>query len=202
MGRDKALISFAGELLLERVCRLVSGTADPVIVVAAQDQQVPDLSFPVHLIRDELPDHGPLAGFVSGLNCLSRHHSEFTHPDMVFLGSCDAPFLNADVMNRQTCMLQEKLDSFDGHVVLDRNGTMQPFHGVYSMKVDRIARRVLESGRRSLHALTNELRLLQTPADFFSDADPELLFLKNINTIEELAEARAVWDGRTDEPAR
>ena len=43
MGRPTAWLPFAGELMLPRVVRLLSQAVDPVIVVAAPDQEVPPL---------------------------------------------------------------------------------------------------------------------------------------------------------------
>ena len=53
MGRPKAWLPFAGELMLPRVVRLLGQAVGPVVVVAAPDQDVPPLSPEVAVVRDE-----------------------------------------------------------------------------------------------------------------------------------------------------
>src|SRR5438309_1987872 len=53
MGRPKAWLPIAGELMLPRVVRLLSQVVAPVVVVAAPEQDVPPLPAEVTLVRDE-----------------------------------------------------------------------------------------------------------------------------------------------------
>ena len=43
MGRPKALLPFGPEVMLERVVRILSAVARPIVVVAAPDQELPPL---------------------------------------------------------------------------------------------------------------------------------------------------------------
>jgi molybdenum cofactor guanylyltransferase len=54
MGRPKAWLPFAGELMLPRVVRLLGEVVAPVVVVAAPGQDVPPLPAGVEVVRDEL----------------------------------------------------------------------------------------------------------------------------------------------------
>ena len=69
MGTDKALLRFAGKTLLESVIEQVRlGIGEgPIVVVAAPQQQLPDL-FGVEVIRDEETHPGPLAGLVKAFS--------------------------------------------------------------------------------------------------------------------------------------
>ena len=43
MGRPKAWLPFGGELMLPRIVRILREVVEPVVVVAASDQEVPPL---------------------------------------------------------------------------------------------------------------------------------------------------------------
>ena len=70
MGRPKAWLPFAGEIMLPRVARLLSEAVRPLVVVAAPDQDVPPLPDNVTLVRDEEKGRGPLQGLKAGLEAL------------------------------------------------------------------------------------------------------------------------------------
>src|SRR2546423_13915019 len=70
MGRPKAWLPFAGELMLPRVVRLLEEAVRPIVVVAAPDQEVPPLPPHVAIVRDEEKGRGPLQGLAAGLAAL------------------------------------------------------------------------------------------------------------------------------------
>src|SRR5436190_24348451 len=87
MGRPKAWLPFAGELMLPRVVRLVSEVVSPVVVVAAPGQELPPLPPGTILAHDTEDDRGPLQGLVAGLAALPDG------TDAAYVSSCDAPLL-------------------------------------------------------------------------------------------------------------
>src|SRR4051812_40881937 len=87
MGRPKAWLPFGGEVLLQRVVRVLGEVVDPVIVVAAPDQDVPPLLPGVGIVRDELAYLGPLNGLAAGLAALTGR------AQIAYLSSCDVPYL-------------------------------------------------------------------------------------------------------------
>src|SRR5438132_1025759 len=87
MGRAKAWLPFAGEIMLPRVTRLVGEAVEPVVVVAAPEQELPALPPGVTVVRDAERDRGPLQGLAAGLTALAGR------ADAAFLSSCDVPFL-------------------------------------------------------------------------------------------------------------
>src|SRR4051794_21124741 len=87
MGRPKAWLPFAGELLLPRVVRLVREAVAPVVVVAAADQELPPLPDEVQVVRDEQKGRGPLQGLAAGLASLAGR------VEAAYVSSCDVPFL-------------------------------------------------------------------------------------------------------------
>src|SRR5438270_743027 len=94
MGRPKAWLPFGGELMLQRVVRVLRQVVDPVVVVAAPGQDVPPLPSDVGIVRDEVEGKGPLGGLVAGLAALEEK------ADAAYLSSCDVPFLKAEFVER------------------------------------------------------------------------------------------------------
>src|SRR4029077_1739846 len=82
MGRPKAWLPFAGELMLPRVVRLLGKVVEPIVVVAAPDQDVPPLPADVAIVRDAEKGRGPLQGLLAGLNSLQ------CKADAAYLSSC------------------------------------------------------------------------------------------------------------------
>src|SRR5919108_6298616 len=70
MGRPKAWLPFAGEVMLPRVVRLLGEAVAPVVVVAAPGQDVPELPAGIEIVRDPEPGRGPLQGLAAGLVAL------------------------------------------------------------------------------------------------------------------------------------
>jgi molybdopterin-guanine dinucleotide biosynthesis protein A len=85
MGRDKALLEIAGEALIDRTVRLAASVASHVRVVGGADR-LAGRGF--EILRDEIPNAGPLAGIATALNAT-------TH-DWNLILACDLPYLTRD----------------------------------------------------------------------------------------------------------
>ena len=94
MGRPKAWLPFAGEIMLPRVVRLLRQVVSPIVVVAAPEQDIPPLPDEVRIIRDEEKGRGPLQGLAAGLTALAGT------ADAAYLTSCDVPFLQPAFVRR------------------------------------------------------------------------------------------------------
>ena len=70
MGRPKAWLPFGVETMLQRVVRILREVVEPVVVVAAPNQDVPALPAGVEIVHDEVEGKGPLAGLAAGLAAL------------------------------------------------------------------------------------------------------------------------------------
>ena len=53
MGVPKATLPFGSEAMLQRVLRLLGGVVQPLVVVTAPDQKLPNLPDDVLIARDE-----------------------------------------------------------------------------------------------------------------------------------------------------
>ncbi len=70
MGRPKAWLRLGSETLLQRVVRRLEPVASPLVVVAAEGQDLPDLAGKARVVRDRVPGQGPLEALRTGLEAL------------------------------------------------------------------------------------------------------------------------------------
>lgn len=178
MGRDKATLPFHGEPLLCRVVARVCEAVDELVVVARPGQELPELPPGVRVVRDEVPDQGPLGGLVPGLAAISA--------PVAFATACDVPFLSARVVE----LLFERLGTHDV-AVAEAEGFLHPLCAVYRTGVRDALASLLAAGRLRpvfLYDLRPTLRVSEAE---LRAVDPDLLSLANLNTRESYAAALA-----------
>jgi molybdopterin-guanine dinucleotide biosynthesis protein A len=188
MGRPKEWLPLGNEPLLLRTCRVVSGCAAPVLVLARdQTQRLPPLPTGVELLSDERQDAGPLAGLVQGMRHLAEHH-HFDAGDAVVLTACDQPFLTTSFLAGLASHLGEH-----SVVMPRRDGHLQPLAAVYRVGLLPVATRLLASGSGTPRDLvaTGSARVLDG-ADL-DNLDPDGHCLGNVNTPEDYDRAVARW---------
>jgi molybdopterin-guanine dinucleotide biosynthesis protein A len=88
MGGPKAWLTLGPEFFLERVVRILKDVVDPIVVVAAEGQDLPVLPESVVIVRDHVPERGPLQGLATGLEALTDDI------ELAYLSATDAPLIN------------------------------------------------------------------------------------------------------------
>jgi molybdopterin-guanine dinucleotide biosynthesis protein A len=171
MGRPKALLPFGDEVLLQRVVRVLRGVVDPVVVVAAPGQELPDLGG-ILIARDDREFLGPLNGLAAGLAALDGR------ADVAYASACDAPFLTGDFIRR----VLGHLEGVDV-AMPDVGGLRHPLAAGYRLSVRPAVRALLDRGSRRLLDLTDVCRTRLVAESELIDLEP----LRNLNTPEEYA---------------
>jgi molybdopterin-guanine dinucleotide biosynthesis protein A len=183
MGGRKDGLPFGEATLLQRALRLGAGISDDVLLACGRWPAPVDRPPGVRLVSDDPRAEGPLSGLLAGL-AAARH-------DACLLLPCDMPFARADVAGRLVAratgnMLVAALQGPRGR---------EPFHAVWRRGALPLLEAVAARGERSLQAALDALAarnaLATVPASDFADLDPELAFLVNVNTADDLAAARA-----------
>jgi molybdopterin-guanine dinucleotide biosynthesis protein A len=184
MGQPKAWLPFAGETMLARVVRLLGEVVDPIVVVAAREQQVPPLPAIVQVVRDEERDRGPLQGLAAGLAAL---------PDPVeaaYLSSCDVPFLRPMFVRRLIKLLGEHA------ICVPQVGDHHhPLAAVYRRDVKEVVNRLLDQNRLRPFFLFEAVPTRVVQQAELADVDPTFETLRNLNTLEDYRRALAEVDG-------
>jgi len=117
MGRAKAFLPYAGTTIIGHLISSMENLFDEVLLVANEPDNYLDLGPDV--VRDMLPNRGPLCGILSGL--LTAKH------DKVFVTACDMPLFNKDLIEK----LELESKGFDITVVAHEE-RLEPLIGIYS----------------------------------------------------------------------
>ena len=178
MGRPKAWLPFGDEVLLQRVVRTLRTVVEPVVVVAAPQQDLPSLPPEVLVARDEREHLGPLNGLAAGLTALSGR------VDLAYLSSCDVPFLRAGFVRRVVGQLGEC-----DVCIPDVGGYKHPLAAAYRISVLPSVYELLAGGRLRPVFLTERLPTRVLTESNFADVDPNCQSLRNLNTPEDYEQA-------------
>ena len=190
MGSPKALLKFGAETMLQRVVRLLATVVSPIVVVAAPQQSLPDLSEDVIVTRDEQEGRGPLEGLRAGLKALPGTVA------IAYVTSCDVPLLVPG-------FVRHMIDLVTDHdiAVMEIEGFPHPLSAVYRRKTLPHVEALLAHDRLRPVFLFDAVRTRRVqPAEMIT-ADPELRTLRNLNTREEYLEALAIAGLRETRPA-
>ena len=180
MGTPKPWLPFGPETMLERIVRIVREVVEPVVVVAAPGQRLPDLPAGVRILHDEEPDLGPLGGLAVGLSALSRD------VDAAYVTSCDVPLL-------RPAFVQRMIDELGAHeLVIPRDGDYHhPLAAVYRTALAERVRRLVAERRLRPVFLLDEADARIVEVDALRDVDPGLDSLRNVNRPEDYRAALA-----------
>jgi molybdopterin-guanine dinucleotide biosynthesis protein A len=179
MGRPKAWLPFGGELMLQRVVRILGEVVDPVVVVAAPGQDVPPLPEHIEIARDENKARGPLEGLAAGLRVMSR-----LGVDAAYISSTDSPFLRASFIRRVIEQLGEAAIA-----VPYVNERHHPLAAVYRTAVLAEIERLLAADRLRPIFLFDAVTTRPIAASELESADPELRSLRNLNSPDDYENA-------------
>lgn len=187
MGRDKASLAVAGETMLERTVRALSGVARPVVIAAAVGQKLPDAVLRwssgdptapvgVQVVRDGIAAQGPLAGLAAA------HAVLIGRAEVAFVCACDVPLLKPSVVVRMV----ELLNGFEA-VVIEAHGRRHPLTAAYRVSALAKAGELLAQGERRAMALLDALRVRVIGPAELTSVDPDLSCLRNMNSPQEYA---------------
>jgi molybdenum cofactor guanylyltransferase len=179
MGTPKALLPFGPETMLQRVVRIAHQVVSPIVVVAADDQPLPELPAAVIVTRDEQPLRGPLEALRAGLKALP------SGIDCAYVTSCDVPLL-------ETGFIRQMLEFANGHdiAVVEIGGFAHPLSAVYRRTVLPVVETLLASNRLRPAFLFELVHTRRVGPEQIT-ADPELRTLRNLNTRDDYERALA-----------
>jgi molybdopterin-guanine dinucleotide biosynthesis protein A len=141
MGRDKALLVFEGERLIDRAIQRLAPHCREVLVASGDGRR---LDVPVMQIADDPAVEGPLAGLLAGLDAAGSAD--------VAVVSVDAPFIDLAVL--ALCQRLRGAAPVAAPVV---DGVVQPLHAVWDRSAALALRRAAAAGERSPRRLVTHL---------------------------------------------
>jgi len=170
MGRDKALLPWAGTTLLRHALFRLQAVCGDVRILSGAEPRYTDYGVAVH--TDVVPDAGPLGGVHAGLLNLRA-------PLGLFLG-VDTPLIPAALLGA----LLAAADEYDA-VVPVVGGRPEPLCAVYRNTCLEPVQRCLETGGRKMTSFWPEIRVRTLGhEELAAFGDPVELF-RNLNTPED-----------------
>jgi molybdopterin-guanine dinucleotide biosynthesis protein A len=144
---------------------------EPLWVVAAPDQRLPDLPDGVRAARDDRRGRGPLEAIHAGLRAVEGT------ADAAYVTSCDVPLLVPAFVERMLGM------AADHRVVVPVDERFQhPLAAVYRTDVLPQLEQLRAAGRMRPVFLFDLVDTLRVPVDDLREVDPDLATLANVNT--------------------
>jgi molybdopterin-guanine dinucleotide biosynthesis protein A len=181
MGQPKAWLPFGPERMLQRVVRLLSEVAHPIVVVAAPGQEHPPLPGSVTVIRDRVSGRGPLQGLAAGFAALPGA------VEFAYATATDVPFLHPAWITRLRELIADRdlaIPFVDGH--------HHPLAALYRPRAVLPAiETLLGEDRLRLGLLMQSVQTRVVQPDELRDIDRGLLTLRNLNTPEDFERALA-----------
>lgn len=189
MGEDKALKTFLGRPLIERVIERLSPIADEVIVTTNHPEDYSFLN--LRLIPDLKPGRGALGGLYTAITSASN--------PMVAVVACDMPFASASFFEAATkLMIQETADvviarEAPGAEGAGKSGGFEPLHALYRRETCLPAiEAAIAADQWKVIAWFPEVKVRVLTPDEIKQFDPSGLAFWNVNTPEEFMEAEKI----------
>lgn len=174
MGRPKWSLPFGGETFLERTLRILKPVVGLRLVVAAADQQLPQLPAGVSVVRDQFPEKGPLGGISAGLDALAALDDP---PAAAYVTGCDVPLLRPEFV----AAIASELGDYDLAVPRE-DRFFHPLAAVYRVSLAETARKLVQADRLRLQFLIEAACSRIINVDDLRRVDPDLESLRNANT--------------------
>jgi molybdopterin-guanine dinucleotide biosynthesis protein A len=187
LGTDKAFVELGGKTLLQTAVEAVRGALPlaPITAVAGSSTQfaISSIAADVPFIFDLHEGRGPLGGIHAALS--------YAKTPWIFALACDYPFVSDELIN----LLVEKVsDEFGAVVPEQQDGRMQPMCGFYKVDAARsVVEEIIERPRMPppMHEIVDQLNPRVIKFEEYSFLNGSADFFLNINTVEDLENARA-----------
>jgi molybdopterin-guanine dinucleotide biosynthesis protein A len=177
MGEDKALKTFLGRPLIQRVVERIGRIADEIIVTTNRPADYDFLD--LRLVSDLKPDRGALGGLYTAIASANR--------PIVAVVACDMPFASARLLEAASRILVEE----EADVVIAKGEEgYEPLHAVYRRETCLPAiEAAIDADQWKVIAWFPQVKVRVLTAAEVESLDPDHLAFWNVNTPEEFAKA-------------
>jgi molybdopterin-guanine dinucleotide biosynthesis protein A len=179
MGTDKSFVELAGTPLIEHLMARVDGLGR-IILITNRPNDYAHLGLPMH--RDVIPEKGSLGGIYSAI-----HHSQ---SEWTLTLACDMPFVSTDLLRYMIGLRDESLD-----VIVPRvENYPQGLHALYRRTCLDAIRAKIDADRLKVIGFYGDVRVRYLDESEYAEFDPAGKSFFNVNTPQELEEARQHYD--------
>jgi molybdopterin-guanine dinucleotide biosynthesis protein A len=180
MGEDKALKTFLGRPLIERVVERLSPIADELTVTTNRPHDYRFLD--LRLVSDIKPGRGALGGLYTAIASAS-------HP-IVAVVACDMPFASPTLLRAASRLLVEE----NADVVIPKSSEgYEPLHAIYRRETCLPAiEAAIEADQWKVIAWFPQVKVRLLTPEEMREHDPSGLAFWNVNTPEEFSKAEEI----------
>ncbi len=183
-GQDKALVSLGGEVMLARMCRLVTEATGSATIVA--DRQRPYAEFGAPVIEDLWPGEGPLGGIVTALLAAQKSEAKC---EWNLIVSCDMPFLTREFLKH---LAARALASAQQAVVPQSAHGREPLCACWRTSAAGELQNAFAGGMRRVNDALKQLRTEVLDEADWKRFDSAGRLFWNMNTAADHAEAQRI----------
>ena len=179
MGEDKALKSFLGRPLIQRVIERLSPIADELIVTTNRPAEYERFALNLRLVADLKPGRGALGGLYTAI-------ASATSP-LVAVVACDMPFASTMFFEGARRLMVE--DEADVVIAKSEEG-YEPLHALYRRETCLPAiESAISADQWKVISWFPQVKVRTLTPDEVKSFDPSSLYFWNLNTPEEFVEA-------------
>lgn len=174
--KDKSCLEIAGEKIISRIIRQLSGLFSEIFIITRTPENHPDLN--VRLVSDIYQQRSSLTGIHAALS-----HSETEH---VFITACDSPFLNQNLVAKLISFLSPDDDVL---IPIRKNKRYEPLCAVYSKRCLPFIEKNINNEILQIIRFFPEVNVHAVDVEILQQHDNDLESFINVNTPEELSKA-------------
>jgi molybdenum cofactor guanylyltransferase len=177
MGTDKAFVQLANKPLIQHVIERTANLGqDETLLITNQPDTYAHLNLP--MFTDVHPDKGSLGGIYTALTYAKNPYT--------LVVACDMPFINDKLIRFMMSQLTNSID-----IVVPRvDGYPQGLHAIYNKTCLVPIKEQLEANRLKIIRFYDRVKVRYLDETDYETYDPEYQSFTNLNTPEELDEAR------------
>jgi molybdopterin-guanine dinucleotide biosynthesis protein A len=175
MGTDKSFVRVLGRPLIEDIVAQTAEVGAETLIVTNRPDDYRYLGLP--LFTDILPDKGALGGIYTALHSSTQPHT--------LCVACDMPFVVRPLLDFLIGLISE------GDAIIPRlKGEAEPFRAVYARACLAPIRAALDAGQMRVISFFPAVRVRFVDEPELDRFDPQHLSFFNVNTPEDLEQAR------------
>jgi molybdopterin-guanine dinucleotide biosynthesis protein A len=175
-GQNKALIEIGGRRVMDWLMAVLAPRFDEIILVTNEPLRY--LEWDMVIATDHFDQRSSLTGIHAGLFTASQPH--------VLVTACDMPFI-------QSAMIELLLDALAPHldVIIPKTELgFEPMMAIYSKRCLKPMEAALKKRQYQIQRIFHQVRTLRIEEPELRRCDAELISFYNLNSPEDLAEAK------------
>jgi molybdenum cofactor guanylyltransferase len=177
-GGKKTFKKIGDRTILDNISRLFADLFKEIIIVVNEPEEFAGLN--MSIVTDIIPLKCALAGLHAGL-----FYSSYPY---AYVTACDTPFVKKSVVEH---IVGEIEPSYD--VIIPRTDDgLEPLSAVYSRDCIPLIENNLEKNIVMIKKFFRKKKVKEIPVEQLKALDPDMRFILNINTPEDLKRARII----------